>query len=109
MGGYGQNLACVWGDEGSLKDQATAAASGVSDGWYNGEFDYYVNYFGKEPPAASPVSGSGPAWGHLTQVVWKSTEKVGCHTAKCGPGTTSATYQMPSWYTVCNYDPPGKL
>ncbi|KAI3712318.1 hypothetical protein L1987_70869 [Smallanthus sonchifolius] len=38
--------------------------------------------------------------GHYTQVIWKSTEKVGCGRSKCNDG--SGNYMI-----VCNYSPPG--
>lgn len=78
------------------------AASGVTGGWYNGEFNSWTYYGMDDPPAGADLM----AWGHFTQVVWKSSEKVGCHTAKCAAGTVLA---YDSWYTVCNYDPPGKF
>ena len=37
--------------------------------------------------------------GHFTQVVWKSTEKVGCAQAY-----SEGSKRL---YTVCNYSPPG--
>lgn len=37
--------------------------------------------------------------GHFTQVVWKSTQRLGCASATCGPNTV--------W--VCNYDPAGNM
>lgn len=36
--------------------------------------------------------------GHYTQIVWKSSVKLGCGKAKCNSGGT---------FVVCNYDPPG--
>lgn len=55
---------------------------------------------------ANPPSGTNlDSWGHYTQLIWKSSTKVGCYTAKCPAGTVLS---MQSWYTVCNYSPPGK-
>jgi hypothetical protein len=39
--------------------------------------------------------------GHLTQILWRTTERVGCGQAECTEGKTRKSY----W--VCNYDPPG--
>ncbi|KAL3692371.1 hypothetical protein R1sor_006022 [Riccia sorocarpa] len=40
----------------------------------------------------------GKMCGHYTQIVWKTTTKVGCASAKCPAGGT---------FTVCSYNPPG--
>ncbi|KAI7727963.1 hypothetical protein M8C21_002808 [Ambrosia artemisiifolia] len=37
--------------------------------------------------------------GHYTQVVWNTTERVGCGKSKCDNGWAN--------FVVCNYDPPG--
>jgi pathogenesis-related protein 1 len=39
--------------------------------------------------------------GHLTQMLWRNTQRVGCGQAECSEGKTRKSY----W--VCNYDPPG--
>lgn len=41
--------------------------------------------------------------GHLTQMLWRSTERVGCGVSECREGRTRKSY----W--VCNYDPPGNF
>ncbi|KAG9259012.1 CAP domain-containing protein [Emericellopsis atlantica] len=99
-GGYGQNLAS-WGTTDSMDGlKNKMAASAVTEQWYNGEVNAWTFYGMDNPPSNSPLT----AWGHFTQVVWKSTTKVGCYTASCPAGTV---LQYPSLYTVCNYDPPG--
>ncbi|KAL6857800.1 hypothetical protein ACO1O0_005243 [Amphichorda felina] len=99
-GGYGQNLAS-WGGSGDISDlMVETAASGVTNQWYNGEVNAWTYYGMDDPPAGADLM----AWGHFTQLVWKSSEKLGCHTAKCAAGTVLG---LESWYTVCNYGPPG--
>jgi pathogenesis-related protein 1 len=46
--------------------------------------------------------------GHYTQVVWRSSTKIGCATARC---TTNSPFRsFPTWYlTACNYSPPGNV
>jgi len=101
-GGYGQNLAS-WGTTSSLDGLVNeTGAKAVTEQWYNGEVNSWQFYGMSDPPSSSPLT----AWGHFTQVVWKSTTKVGCYTATCPAGTV---LQYPSLYTVCNYDPPGNF
>lgn len=102
-GGYGQNLAS-WGTSGALTDDSriNAAAGGVSNQWYNSEMLNWQFYGLDNPPSSSSLYD----WGHFTQVVWKDVTKVGCATVKCASGTVLS---MNSWYTVCNYNPPGKF
>ncbi len=53
-------------------------------------------------------------FGHYTQIVWKGTNKVGCAVVDCsnnhnGPnGLGSVADNVPPYFTVCNYGPPGK-
>ncbi|KAK5991289.1 putative pathogenesis-related protein [Cladobotryum mycophilum] len=99
-GGYGQNLA-AWGSTGNIDNlRNKLAASGVTNQWYNSEMPNWQFYGQANPPPSSPLE----KWGHFTQVVWKSTTTVGCYTAKCPAGSVLS---FPSWYTVCNYGPPG--
>jgi len=44
-------------------------------------------------------------WGHFSQVVWVGSAAVGCASHYCASGTIFST--LPSWFTVCNYVPPG--
>jgi hypothetical protein len=99
-GGYGQNLASYGSSSGSGSDSDHVARA-ITDQWYNAEYAAFSNFFGM----ANPPSSSFGAYGHLTQVLWKSSTKVGCHTAKCPAGTVLG---MESAYTVCNYNPAGK-
>lgn len=101
-GGYGQNLA-TWGSSGDISDlEIDAAAAGITMQWYNDEMENWQFYGEDNPPSTSSLEG----WGHFTQVVWKSTTKVGCATELCPAGTI---FSFESWYTVCNYDPAGKF
>jgi pathogenesis-related protein 1 len=52
------------------------------------------NYHG-DPVDMSNLSGSG----HYTQLVWRSTERLGCAKVECGSKVI----------IVCNYDPPGNV
>ncbi|POR30918.1 Cell wall protein PRY3 [Tolypocladium paradoxum] len=101
-GGYGQNLAS-WGGSGDINGlRVKMGASGVTEQWYNGEMSSWQFYGQPNAPENSDLH----AWGHFTQVVWKSSTKVGCATVKCAAGTI---FGMESWYTVCNYNPPGNF
>lgn len=99
-GGYGQNLAS-YGSSSNSGSDTDAIARAITTQWYGGEFAAYANFFGM----ANPPSSSFGAYGHLTQVVWKSSTEVGCYTARCPAGTVLG---MESSYSVCNYNPPGK-
>ena len=60
----------------------------VVDAWGNEKADYNYNKNKCKP---------GKMCGHYTQIVWKSTQRVGCAKIECDG------YDI--W--VCNYDPPG--
>lgn len=64
------------------------SAAYVVDAW-GGEKEYY-NY-------SKNKCKRGEMCGHYTQIVWKSTKKVGCAKISCDG--------FDIW--VCNYDPPG--
>ncbi|KAF8699161.1 PR-1-like protein, partial [Rhizoctonia solani] len=51
---------------------------------------------------------SNPQASHWTQVVWKSTTKVGCALATCAPGTIFPANYNANYY-VCNYSPYGNV
>jgi hypothetical protein len=78
------------------------AAGAVTNQWYNGEVNLFSSYYGMEQP---PMD-SFMQWGHFSQVVWKETTKVGCATVQCPAGSVLS---LDAWYTVCNYNPAGKL
>ena len=87
-GGYGQNIA-----NGFPADKISGT---ITTQFYN-EVVKYPNSYGSEPSMAEFET-----WGHFSQIVWKSTTKVGCFVAKCSNQAGGA-------YTVCNYSPPGNV
>lgn len=94
-GGYGQNIAAgVDGD---------SVARVITDMFYNGEVNYYENLYGQESPDMSNFE----SWGHFSQIVWATTTKVGCATQYCSGGLANTGSNVPPYFTVCNYDPPG--
>lgn len=79
---YGENLAAGY---------ATAAAA--VQAWYAEEKDY--SYW---------RPGFSHATGHFTQLVWKTTEKVGCGYSDC-----NGKNGTPGVYLVCEYSPAGNI
>lgn len=62
-----------------------------------------VDDWGNEAKHFDPHTGTcaaGKVCGHFTQIVWKSTTKLGCGKAKSTDGND---------YVVCNYDPAGNI
>lgn len=99
---YGQNLAS-WGSTGDISGlQVESGRRGVTDQWYNDEIENWTYYGLDNPPSGSDLD----AWGHFTQLVWKSSTKLGCATVQCPAGSV---LPMASWYTVCNYGGPGNF
>ncbi|CAN0322699.1 unnamed protein product [Ectocarpus sp. 12 AP-2014] len=78
--GYGENLYMCWGSDSCYSHEK------AMEGLYYDEvqFDSVLQY-----------------GGHATQILWKSTEQVGCVVARCTNGGTPYTF------LVCQYDPPG--
>jgi hypothetical protein len=74
------------------------------DGWYCEGDDYDYNnpklVFGTMH-GCGKVGNPNGVNGHFTQVVWKSTTKLGCAKNTCSLGGVSGTL----W--ACEYDPPG--
>ncbi|CDH12511.1 related to Protein PRY2 [Zygosaccharomyces bailii ISA1307] len=77
-GPYGENLAVGYSNQGTI------------DAWYN-EIEKY-NW--SDP-------GFSDSTGHFTQVVWKSTTKVGCGSKQCGGSVGT--------YVICSYNPAGNF
>lgn len=102
-GGYGQNIA-MWGTSGDVASvgAASAVAQAVTNMWFNGEIGNFLpSYYG----LADPPMINFENWGHYSQVVWKGSTDLGCAVKLCQAGTISP---MDTWFTVCNYYPPGK-
>ncbi|KAI1273733.1 CAP domain-containing protein [Xylaria sp. FL0933] len=104
-GGYGQNIA-LWGVSSGAEELGAAGAvkMATTNMWYDGEFNSFLpSYYGQ----ATPDMSNFEAWGHLSQLVWAGTTSVGCHAQFCPKGT--AYSNLDSWFTVCNYSPPGNV
>ncbi|KAI0521045.1 CAP domain-containing protein [Xylaria bambusicola] len=104
-GGYGQNIA-LWGVSSGAEELGAAGAvkMATTNMWYDGEFNSFLpSYYGQPTPDMTNFE----AWGHLSQVVWAGTTSVGCHAQFCPRGT--AYSNLDSWFTVCNYSPPGNI
>jgi len=85
--GYGENLYKCWASYVMSKPSGAS----VTKDWYD-EIAYY-NF------TSGTTTNPQEAVGHFTQVVWKSTLKMGSGVATADGGK--------SWYVVSNYDPPG--
>lgn len=97
-GGYGQNIAM--GAETNFEMTAPECASrAITRQWYNNEFELYPSYGG------NPPMDRFSDWGHLSQIVWEGTEKIGCAIALCKKGSLAGN--MEGYFAVCNYSPPG--
>ena len=96
LGNVGENLYfAASGAKFNLEDPALAKKAVTS--WYSEEADW--NY------ATSAGKGTGST-GHFTQVVWKSTTKLGCGVASC-PNIESMGKWADVLYIVCRYTPAG--
>ena len=80
-----------------------SGVDGLGENLFMGTTGYYgpakvVNSWGDEIEDYNYDKNScSGVCGHYTQVVWKTTERVGCAKIECDG--------MDIW--VCNYDPPG--
>jgi uncharacterized protein YkwD len=88
--GEGQNLFTKTGPEFNV-------TGGITESWYYGEL----------PAIPHDVFEKV---GHLTQLVWKATTKVGCVSIDCGAAmTVNDVASTMNKYTVCNYAPQGNV
>ncbi|KAK5739876.1 hypothetical protein LTR17_004972 [Elasticomyces elasticus] len=94
-GGYGQNIAA------GVESNNISAI--ITDLFYNGEVGWYDNLYGQAQPDMTHFE----SWGHFSQIVWKSTTKVGCATQHCPGGLANVGSDVSPYFTVCNYSPPG--
>jgi pathogenesis-related protein 1 len=89
---YGENLYSAGrsGQGATAPDPLGALAS-----WYGEKAQYDAN--------PQPVSNPIQSWGHYSQMVWPTTQRLGC-------GAASA-FQNNRWDTVvvCRYDPRGNI
>ncbi|KAI1292872.1 Golgi-associated plant pathogenesis-related protein 1 [Halotydeus destructor] len=90
--GRGENLAWDWSLDSGTKLAPPVDCSLIVNDWYN-----EIKYYNFQRPNQMPIN----IIGHFTQVVWRSTDKVGCAQAGSVGGNKGGVY------TVCNYDPPG--
>nr|XP_043629644.1 pathogenesis-related protein PR-1-like [Erigeron canadensis] len=81
-GPYGENI--FWGS-GNGWNPAQAAAAWV------GEQRWYTY--------GSNSCNGGQECGHYTQIVWKTSRRIGCSRVTC--------FQGRGVFMICNYDPPG--
>ncbi|CAE6349471.1 unnamed protein product [Rhizoctonia solani] len=75
--------------------------------WAN-KCNFSARTFGAWNAESKDYSPSNPQPSHWTQVVWKSTTKVGCALATCAPGTIFPANYNANYY-VCNYSPYGNV
>ncbi|MHC5905572.1 CAP family protein [Streptomyces sp. S6] len=84
---YGENLHYTWRSDGTAP-----TATDVVDGWYNQVRAY--TYYGGEPDMATFKN-----WGLFSQLVWKSSARIGVGMARTNGKT----------YVVVDYDPYGNV
>lgn len=92
--GAGENLYVYYTTASAIAPDALA--KNAVDSWYNEVKQY--NY---------SAPGFSSATGHFTQVVWKSSNQLGCGTAK-GTKTLNGT-RFNAFYVVCHYSPAGNV
>ena len=104
-GHYGQNIAA-----GAPSDNISSI---ITDHFYNDELPYFAPFYGQDTPS-DMSDATFDKFGHYTQIVWKGTKVVGCAVVDCtgkgnGPnGLGSVADNVPPYFIVCNYGPPGK-
>ena len=96
-GGYGQNIAAGI--------QASNISAIITELFYNGEVGWFSGLYGQAQPSMDNFEN----WGHFSQIVWKDTTRIGCATQDCSStGLTNVGSNVPPYFTVCNYENPGK-
>ncbi|KAM6225474.1 cysteine-rich secretory protein LCCL domain-containing 2 isoform 1-T1 [Rhynchocyon petersi] len=94
----GQNLAVHWG---RYRSPGTQVQS-----WYDEVKDYTYPYPHECNPWC-PERCSGAMCTHYTQIVWATTNKVGCAVHTCRQMTVWGDVWENAVYLVCNYSPKG--
>ncbi|XP_056096310.1 cysteine-rich secretory protein LCCL domain-containing 2 [Rhinichthys klamathensis goyatoka] len=94
----GQNLAVHWGRYRSPAYHVQA--------WYDEVKDYTYPY-PQECNPWCPERCSGPMCTHYTQLVWATTNRVGCAVHMCPRMNVWGEVWENSVYLVCNYSPKG--
>jgi hypothetical protein len=90
--GLGENIA-AFAPPGSLVSAAVDAWAGE-----RADYDYAAN-----------TCAAGKMCGHYTQIVWRTTTRLGCGVATCDVNTPFGP-RFPRWdFWVCNYAPPGNV
>jgi len=99
-GGYGQNIAA-----GAPADNITSV---ITDLFYNDEIMNFKDLYGQPTPDNINDESAFNTYGHYTQIVWRDTTTVGCATVDCtSQGLANVGSDVPPYFTVCNYSPPG--
>ncbi|XP_040838218.1 cysteine-rich secretory protein LCCL domain-containing 2 isoform X1 [Ochotona curzoniae] len=94
----GQNLAAHWGRYRSPAMQVQA--------WYDEVKDYTYPYPHECDPWC-PERCAGPMCSHYTQVVWATTNRIGCAVTTCHSMVVWGDVWKNAVYLVCNYAPKG--
>lgn len=90
----GENLFVIYAKDGSI--DATTLAKVAVKSWYNEGSSYDYN---------NPQSNLEA--GHFTQLVWKSSNELGCGAAESSVMNQAGNYK--AFYVVCHYAPPGNV
>jgi pathogenesis-related protein 1 len=100
---WGENLAS-YGIQGGSGLEPNGSAQGTVELWESELSCYTFGPFesGTNATCTSACERYGGC-GHYTQLVWRTTERVGCGVADCREGNWRKSY----W--VCNYDPTGNF
>ncbi|XP_059913904.1 peptidase inhibitor 15-like [Gadus macrocephalus] len=95
---YGQNLSVRTGRYTSIVQ--------LVEPWFDEVKDYAFPYPGLCNPAC-PLLCYGPMCTHYTQMVWATTNRVGCAVQTCANMLVWGALWREATYLVCNYSPKG--
>lgn len=99
-GHYGQNIAA-----GAPPRNISAI---ISEGFYNGEYNAFEPHFGEKTPSTIGDYEKFKNYGHLSQLIWAGSTRVGCATHLCDKLGKVSDMVRP-FYTVCNYKATGNV